>query len=115
MSDIENNVNISITNKAANKISELLKEENNDNLKLRVFITGGGCSGFQYGFTFEDEFTPDDLYINDNDVKMVIDSLSYQYLIGATIDYKEEMLSSQFTISNPNAASTCGCGQSFGV
>jgi iron-sulfur cluster insertion protein len=88
-------------------------EEGNPDLKLRVFVTGGGCSGFQYGFTFDEEVNEDDTTMEKNGVKLLIDAMSYQYLIGAEIDYKEDIEGAQFVIKNPNAQSTCGCGSSF--
>lgn len=107
---------ILITDSAKNKIIELLAEENNPALKLRTFVQGGGCSGFQYGFTFDDEQNEDDFEIEINEVyKVVIDAMSAQYLEGASIDYKEELMGSSFKIENPNASSTCGCGSSFSV
>ena len=100
---------------AAKKVSNLIAEEGNDNLKLRVYITGGGCSGFQYGFTFDEEENDDDTSVTKEGVKVLIDSMSIQYLTGAEIDYKEDITGSQFVIRNPNAATTCGCGSSFSV
>jgi len=101
------------TDSAANKVRELIEEEGNPDLKLRVFVTGGGCSGFQYGFTFDEEMNEDDTSMEKNGVTLLIDSMSYQYLVGAEIDYTEGLEGSQFVIRNPNAASTCGCGSSF--
>ena len=106
---------MSFTDNAANKVHSLIAEEGNDKLKLRVFVTGGGCSGFQYGFTFEEEAGEDDTRVVKNDVTLLIDPLSYQYLVGAEIDYTEGLQGSQFVIRNPNAKTTCGCGSSFGV
>lgn len=123
------------TDAAANKVAELIAEENNPNLKLRVFVTGGGCSGFQYGFTFDENINEDDTVVEkhvavksneDEDeggesgggemvVKLLIDPMSYQYLLGAEIDYKEDLNGAQFVIRNPNAKTTCGCGSSFSV
>jgi len=100
---------------AAKKVSNLIAEEGNDNLKLRVYITGGGCSGFQYGFTFDEEENDDDTSVTKAGVKVLIDSMSIQYLTGAEIDYKEDITGAQFVIRNPNAATTCGCGSSFSV
>ena len=97
------------------KIADLLAEENNPNLKLRTFVQGGGCSGFQYGFTFDEEQNEDDFIIERNNVKILIDSMSMQYMIGAEIDYKEDLMGSQFSIKNPNAQTTCGCGSSFSI
>ncbi|MEO6024207.1 MAG: iron-sulfur cluster insertion protein ErpA [Burkholderiales bacterium] len=101
------------TDNAANKVKSLIDEEGNDALKLRVFVTGGGCSGFQYGFTFDEETSEDDTAMQKNGVTLLIDPMSYQYLIGAEIDYQEDLEGSQFVIKNPNATSTCGCGSSF--
>lgn len=101
------------TDSAANKVKELIQEEGNPELKLRVFVTGGGCSGFQYGFTFEETANDDDTAMEKNGVTLLIDPMSYQYLVGAEIDYTEGLQGSQFVIKNPNATSTCGCGSSF--
>jgi iron-sulfur cluster insertion protein len=98
---------------AARKVKELIDEEGNPGLKLRVFVTGGGCSGFQYGFTFDEESNEDDASMEKNGVTLLIDAMSYQYLVGAEIDYQESIEGSQFVIKNPNASSTCGCGSSF--
>lgn len=101
------------TDSAAAKVRELIEEEGNSGLKLRVFVTGGGCSGFQYGFTFDEEVNEDDTTLDKNGVTLLIDPMSYQYLVGAEIDYSEGLEGSQFVIRNPNATSTCGCGSSF--
>ena len=101
------------TDSAATKVRELIEEEGNPGLKLRVFVTGGGCSGFQYGFTFDEEVNEDDTTLDKNGVTLLIDPVSYQYLVGAEIDYSEGLEGSQFVIRNPNATSTCGCGSSF--
>jgi iron-sulfur cluster insertion protein len=103
------------TDSAANKVRELIQEEGNPELKLRVFVTGGGCSGFQYGFTFDETANEDDSVMVKNGVTLLIDPMSYQYLVGAEIDYSEGLEGSQFVIKNPNATSTCGCGSSFSV
>ena len=103
------------TDSAANKVKELIQEEGNPELKLRVFVTGGGCSGFQYGFTFDEVTNNDDSVLEKNGVTLLIDPMSYQYLVGAEIDYTEGLEGSQFVIKNPNASSTCGCGSSFSV
>jgi len=103
------------TDSAANKVKELIAEEGNPELKLRVFVTGGGCSGFQYGFTFDEAAGEDDAVMEKNGVTLLIDPMSYQYLVGAEIDYTEGLQGSQFVIKNPNATSTCGCGSSFSV
>src|SRR5678815_827182 len=101
------------TDSAATKVSQLIAEEGNPDLKLRVFVQGGGCSGFQYGFTFDEEINEDDSVMEKNGVKLLIDPMSYQYLSGAEIDYTEGLEGAQFVIKNPNATSTCGCGSSF--
>jgi len=101
------------TDSAAGKVSLLIEEEGNPALKLRVFVQGGGCSGFQYGFTFDEVINEDDTVMDKNGVQLLIDAMSYQYLVGAEIDYKEDLEGSQFVIRNPNATTTCGCGSSF--
>jgi iron-sulfur cluster insertion protein len=101
------------TDSAAAKVADLIAEEGNPELKLRVFVQGGGCSGFQYGFTFDDAVNEDDTAFDKNGVTLLVDSMSFQYLVGAEIDYKEDINSSQFVIKNPNATTTCGCGSSF--
>lgn len=101
------------TDAAANKVKNLIKEEKNDSLKLRVFVSGGGCSGFQYGFTFDENIQDGDTQIEKNGVTLLVDPMSFQYLSGAEIDYKEDLEGSQFVIKNPNATTTCGCGSSF--
>jgi len=106
---------IIFTDSAAEKVGALIAEEDNNNLKLRVYITGGGCSGFQYGFTFDEEVNEDDTQIENGGVTVLIDSMSVQYLNGAEIDYKEDLSGAQFVIRNPNASTTCGCGSSFSV
>ena len=103
------------TDAAATKVKSLIDEEGNPELKLRVFVTGGGCSGFQYGFTFDEEVAEDDTRMEKNGVTLLIDPMSYQYLTGAEIDYQEGLEGAQFVIKNPNANSTCGCGSSFSV
>jgi iron-sulfur cluster insertion protein len=95
------------------KIKELIAEENNPNLKLRMFVSGGGCSGMQYGFTFEEEVNEDDFNLEFDGIHLLIDSMSSQYLHGAEVDYTESLQGSQFSIKNPNAQTTCGCGSSF--
>ena len=114
MSDSQNQPLIFSDNAVA-KVRELIEEECNPNLKLRVFVTGGGCSGFQYGFTFEEEINDDDTQMQKGSVTLLIDSMSLQYLVGAEIDYTEGLEGSQFVIRNPNATTTCGCGSSFSV
>ncbi len=106
---------IKITESAMSKIADLLAEENNPNLCLRTFVQGGGCSGFQYGFTFDEEQNDDDFLIEKPGMKLLVDAMSMTYLQGAEIDYSEDLTGSQFTIKNPNAQTTCGCGSSFSV
>jgi iron-sulfur cluster insertion protein len=106
---------IIFTTNAAGKVSEMLLEEGDASLKLRVYVTGGGCSGFQYSFAFDDQVAEDDLALEKEGVTLLVDAMSYQYLVGATIDYQEGLEGSRFVISNPNATSTCGCGSSFSV
>jgi iron-sulfur cluster insertion protein len=101
------------TDSAAAKVADLIAEEGNPDLKLRVFVQGGGCSGFSYGFTFDEITNEDDTTMSKNGVSLLIDAMSYQYLTGAEIDYKEDLQGAQFVIKNPNATSTCGCGSSF--
>ena len=101
------------TDNAANKVKLLINEEGNPELKLRVFVTGGGCSGFQYGFTFDELQNEDDAVMEKKGVKLLIDPMSYQYLVGSEIDYQEGLEGAQFVIKNPSAKSTCGCGSSF--
>ena len=103
------------TSSAAEKVAQLIVEEGNDNLKLRVFISGGGCSGFQYGFTFDENANDDDTKVERAGVMLLIDPMSFQYLVGAEIDYKEDLEGAHFIIRNPNASTTCGCGSSFSV
>ncbi|MBI1733117.1 MAG: iron-sulfur cluster insertion protein ErpA [Gammaproteobacteria bacterium] len=103
------------TDAAAAKVRELVEEERNDALMLRVFISGGGCSGFQYGFTFDEKMSDGDTVVERNGVRLLIDPMSVQYLMGAEIDYTEGLEGAQFVIRNPNAATTCGCGSSFSV
>ena len=101
------------TDSAVAKVADLIAEEGNPDLKLRVFVQGGGCSGFQYGFTFDEAVNEDDTWVTKDNVTLLIDSMSFQYLVGAEIDYKEDINGSQFVIKNPNATTTCGCGSSF--
>lgn len=103
------------TDAAAHKVAELLREENDPSLKLRVYISGGGCSGFQYGFTFDDALQDGDVTVDKEGVTLVVDPMSYQYLMGAEVDYVENLQGAQFVIRNPNAATTCGCGSSFSI
>ena len=106
---------MSLTDSAAAKVQSLITEEGNPQLKLRVFVTGGGCSGFQYGFSFEDNMAEDDTPVSRDGVTVLIDSLSFQYLAGSTVDYEEGLMGSRFIITNPNASTTCGCGASFSI
>ena len=106
---------LTFTDAAAQKVRQLVLEEANPELRLRVYISGGGCAGFQYGFTFDDELEDGDLTVTNDGVELVIDPMSYQYLIGAEVDYSESLAGAQFVIRNPNAATTCGCGSSFAV
>jgi len=103
------------TDAAADKVKSLVEEEENPNLQLRVYVTGGGCSGFQYGFTFDEDRAEDDTVIPNKGVELVVDSMSYQYLVGSTVDYSEGLKGAQFSVSNPNAETTCGCGSSFSI
>lgn len=106
---------IIFTEAAAKKVADLIAEENQPDLKLRVFVSGGGCSGFQYGFTFDEETHDDDFVFDKNGVTLLVDSMSMQYLQGAEIDYTTSIMGSSFSIKNPNATTTCGCGSSFAV
>jgi iron-sulfur cluster insertion protein len=106
---------IDFTDSAATRVSTLIEEEGNDSLKLRVYITGGGCSGFSYGFTFDENNKDGDSVVKNNNVSLVVDPMSYQYLIGSTVDYLEDLQGARFIISNPNAKTTCGCGSSFSI
>jgi iron-sulfur cluster insertion protein len=108
-------MNITISDSCVSKIKDLLLEENNPLLNLRTFVQGGGCSGMQYGFTFDEEINEDDFILEQSGFKILIDSMSYQYLQGSTVDYKEDLQGSRFVIQNPNAQTTCGCGSSFSV
>lgn len=106
---------LQFTDAAAKKVNNLLAEEQNPHLKLRVYITGGGCSGFQYGFTFDEKINEDDFLIENAGAKLVVDPMSLQYLLGASVDYSEGLEGSRFIVSNPNAKTTCGCGSSFSI
>ena len=110
-----NTPEIGFTEAAANKLNSLISEEKNPNLKLRVFVSGGGCSGFQYGFEFDENINDDDIKVEKNGATMVIDTMSAQYISGATVDYEEGLEGSRFVVNNPNATSTCGCGASFSI
>ncbi len=106
---------IVFSDNAAKKVADLIKEEKNGKLRLRVYITGGGCSGFSYGFTFDEEHKEGDSGVKKDGVQLVVDPMSYQYLIGATVDYLEDLQGARFIIHNPNAKTTCGCGSSFSI
>ena len=106
---------ITLSDSAANKIRELVLEEQNPDLKLRVYIIGGGCSGFQYGFAFEEETEEGDFLVDKEGVSMMIDPMSFPYLLGSVVEYKEDLQGSRFVITNPNAKTTCGCGSSFSI
>lgn len=107
---------VELSERAAEKIKDLYIDENDPNIKgLRVFVQGGGCSGFQYGFTWDSELNEDDFVIEKGEIKVLVDAMSMQYLTGATIDFKEELMGSNFVINNPNATNKCGCGSSFAV
>ncbi|AKH88238.1 iron-sulfur cluster insertion protein ErpA [Edwardsiella tarda] len=114
MSD-EMAVPLQFTDAAANKVKSLVADEDNPNLKLRVYITGGGCSGFQYGFTFDDKINDGDMTIENQGVALVVDAMSLQYLVGGSVDYTEGLEGSRFIVNNPNAKTTCGCGSSFSI
>jgi len=115
MESIVQDLAIQLTGSAARKVRELIDEEGNDDLALRVYINGGGCSGFQYGFAFEEEPAEDDLRVEQKGVTVLIDPISLQYLEGAELDYSESLRGAQFVVRNPQAKSTCGCGSSFSV
>ena len=106
---------VAFSDAAARKVKYLIEEEKNPNLRLRIYISGGGCSGFQYGFSFDENTSEGDLVVENGDVALVIDPMSYQYLIGAEVDYTEGLEGEQFVVRNPNATTTCGCGSSFSV
>lgn len=111
----ETSAPLDFTEAAAAKVNGLIEDEQNPNLKLRVYITGGGCSGFSYGFTFDEEQAEDDTVVTKEGVTLLVDSMSFQYLVGAKIDYLEDLQGARFVIENPNATTTCGCGSSFSV
>ncbi len=115
MSAVQQASPIELSAAAEAKIRELLLDEADDELCLRVFVTGGGCSGFQYGFTFDDDRAEDDTMIEMDGVRVLVDSLSYGYLVGSVLDYKEGLEGSRFVVNNPGASSTCGCGSSFSI
>lgn len=106
---------LSLTDNAAKKVQSLIAEEGNDQLALRVFVTGGGCSGFQYGFSFDEQINDDDTVVKNKGAKLLVDPLSYQYLVGSRIDYKEGLEGARFIVDNPMASTTCGCGSSFSI
>lgn len=106
---------INLSQPAAKKINQLVLEEMNPDLKFRVYIIGGGCSGFQYGFAFEENIDADDMAIESEGVTLMVDPMSYPYLMGSTIDYLEDLQGSRFVVNNPNAKTTCGCGSSFAI
>lgn len=107
--------NLTFTDSAAAKVKSLIVEDGNENLKLRVFVTGGGCSGFEYGFTFDEDAEDEDTAIENSGVTLLVDPMSYQYLEGAQIDFMEDLQGSRFVVHNPNAETTCGCGNSFSI
>ena len=115
MSDDVANVPLQFTDAAATKVKTLVADEENPELKLRVYITGGGCSGFQYGFTFDDKVNDGDMTIEKQGVALVVDPMSLQYLVGGSVDYTEGLEGARFIVTNPNAKTTCGCGSSFSV
>ena len=115
MSDDVAALPLQFTDAAASKVKNLIADEDNPNLKLRVYITGGGCSGFQYGFTFDDHINDGDMTIEKQGVGLVVDPMSLQYLVGGSVDYTEGLEGSRFIVTNPNAKSTCGCGSSFSI
>ncbi len=106
---------VNVTQRAVDKVKNLVAEEGNPDLKLRVFVTGGGCSGFQYGFSFDEAVAEDDSVVEKDGVAVIVDALSFQYLAGAEVDYTEGLEGSRFIVNNPNAATTCGCGASFSI
>lgn len=112
---VEQAMPIEFSDAAAKRVHALISEEENNELKLRVYVTGGGCSGFQYGFTFDEKTNADDLKIERNGVSLVVDPMSLQYLMGGIVDYEEGLQGARFFVNNPNASTTCGCGSSFSV
>lgn len=106
---------VMVSDSAVAKVRSLIEEEGNDDLKLRVYVTGGGCSGFQYGFTFDEVVAEDDSVVERDGIKVLVDAMSYPYLVGAKVDYEEGLQGAKFVIQNPNASSTCGCGSSFSI
>ena len=114
-SEINDEADIIFSDSAASRVAQLIKEEKNSELRLRVYITGGGCSGFSYGFTFDENLKEGDSGVYNQGVQLVIDPMSYQYLMGSTVDYLEDLQGARFIVSNPNAKTTCGCGSSFSI
>lgn len=112
---VESAMPIEFSDAAASKVKNLIAEEENPNLKLRVYVTGGGCSGFQYGFTFDEKVNEGDMTIENQTVTLVVDPMSLQYLVGGIVDYTEGLEGSRFFVNNPNASTTCGCGASFSI
>jgi len=106
---------LNFTDSAASRVRELIAQKDNPDLMLRVYVQGGGCSGFQYGFQFDESQNDDDMSIEKDGVTLLIDSISFQYLMGAEVDFKDDLQGTRFTVSNPNASTTCGCGSSFGI
>lgn len=106
---------LTITDNAVSKVHHLVEDEGNPELKLRVFVTGGGCSGFSYGFSFDDNIAEDDTIIEKDGIAMLVDALSFPYLVGSEVDYQEGLEGARFLVSNPNASATCGCGASFSI
>jgi len=113
--EIIDEAEITFSDSAANRVAQLIKEEKNPGLRLRVYITGGGCSGFSYGFTFDEKIKEGDSSVTNQGVQLVVDPMSYQYLVGSTVNYLEDLQGARFVISNPNAKTTCGCGSSFSI
>ena len=113
--EIIDEAEITFSDSAANRVAQLIKEEKNPSLKLRVYITGGGCSGFSYGFTFDENIKEGDSGVSNQGVQLVIDPMSYQYLVGSTVNYLEDLQGARFVVSNPNAKTTCGCGSCFSI
>lgn len=113
--EIIDEADITFSDSAANRVAQLIKEEKNSDLRLRVYITGGGCSGFSYGFTFDENIKEGDSGVINQGVQLVVDPMSYQYLMGSTVNYLEDLQGARFIVSNPNAKTTCGCGSSFSI
>ena len=115
LENVDDAVDLELNSAAIDRLQELIEEDGNPNLKLRVFVSGGGCSGFQYGFTFDEEIAEDDSAVEQDGVTVLVDPMSYQYLAGSKIGYKEDLMGAQFFVDNPNATTTCGCGSSFSI